>query len=185
MIAPPIIWQSILCLMGMGVTLAVTILIAINSGRSRERLDWPTFVLYFAPLVVVGNAAVYIASAATEWYGYEGLLQRSTGRDSEHRVQFEGADGAYELNLSTGGGEQAIQKVFEAPIGQSIVFGIIASILATTIGLFTRSLAVFVVKRKLSPGHCLNCGYDLTGNVSDICPECGAAVVNDQEEAPS
>ena len=26
------------------------------------------------------------------------------------------------------------------------------------------------------PGHCQKCGYDLTGNVSGRCPECGAAV---------
>ncbi|OWY72519.1 hypothetical protein B7486_06260 [cyanobacterium TDX16] len=171
--------------MGMGVTLAVTILIAINSGRSRERLDWPTFVLYVAPFVVVGNAAVYVASAAIEWYGYEGLLHRSTDRDSEHRVQFKSADGVYELSSSAGTDEQPIQKVFEAPIGQSIVFGIIVSVVATTFGLFTRSLTVFVTDRRLRPGLCLNCGYDLTGNRSGICPECGAAVVNDQEWAPS
>jgi hypothetical protein len=24
------------------------------------------------------------------------------------------------------------------------------------------------------PGHCQECGYDLTGNVSGACPECGA-----------
>jgi predicted amidophosphoribosyltransferase len=27
--------------------------------------------------------------------------------------------------------------------------------------------------RRIPPGHCQNCGYDLTGNVSGICPECG------------
>ena len=27
-----------------------------------------------------------------------------------------------------------------------------------------------------SPGHCQNCGYDLTGNVSGVCPECGTTV---------
>jgi predicted Zn-ribbon and HTH transcriptional regulator len=26
------------------------------------------------------------------------------------------------------------------------------------------------------PGQCRNCGYNLTGNVSGICPECGTAV---------
>jgi len=26
------------------------------------------------------------------------------------------------------------------------------------------------------PGHCANCGYDLTGNVSGRCPECGTPV---------
>ena len=25
------------------------------------------------------------------------------------------------------------------------------------------------------PGHCRSCGYDLTGNVSGVCPECGEA----------
>ncbi|MBN1342741.1 MAG: hypothetical protein JXQ73_08690 [Phycisphaerae bacterium] len=25
----------------------------------------------------------------------------------------------------------------------------------------------------LDPGHCGRCGYDLTGNVSGVCPECG------------
>jgi hypothetical protein len=26
------------------------------------------------------------------------------------------------------------------------------------------------------PGHCNACGYDLKGNVSGVCPECGAAI---------
>lgn len=32
------------------------------------------------------------------------------------------------------------------------------------------------------PGHCAGCGYDLTGNVSGRCPECGHAV---HEQAPT
>ena len=28
-------------------------------------------------------------------------------------------------------------------------------------------------RRRISPGHCQKCGYDLTGNVSGVCPECG------------
>lgn len=31
---------------------------------------------------------------------------------------------------------------------------------------------------KDQPGHCSYCGYDLTGNVSGRCPECGAEVGN-------
>ena len=28
-------------------------------------------------------------------------------------------------------------------------------------------------RRRITPGHCKKCGYDLTGNVSGRCPECG------------
>ena len=30
-------------------------------------------------------------------------------------------------------------------------------------------------RRRRRPGCCTNCGYDLTGNVSGVCPECGSA----------
>ncbi len=29
---------------------------------------------------------------------------------------------------------------------------------------------------RIPSGHCQKCGYDLTGNVSGVCPECGAKV---------
>jgi hypothetical protein len=30
--------------------------------------------------------------------------------------------------------------------------------------------------RRIPPGHCQKCGYNLTGNVSGVCPECGQEV---------
>ncbi len=33
------------------------------------------------------------------------------------------------------------------------------------------------------PGHCKTCGYNLTGNLSGICPECGARI-NSSETRP-
>ncbi|MFH1746134.1 MAG: hypothetical protein ABIG44_03715 [Planctomycetota bacterium] len=31
-------------------------------------------------------------------------------------------------------------------------------------------------RRNIPPGHCRKCGYNLTGNVSGVCPECGEAI---------
>jgi len=31
-------------------------------------------------------------------------------------------------------------------------------------------------RRRIPPGHCQRCGYNLTGNVSGVCPECGEVV---------
>jgi hypothetical protein len=28
-------------------------------------------------------------------------------------------------------------------------------------------------QRRASRGQCIHCGYDLTGNMSGVCPECG------------
>jgi len=32
------------------------------------------------------------------------------------------------------------------------------------------------LKRRQKMGHCKNCGYNLTGNVSGKCPECGTSI---------
>jgi hypothetical protein len=34
----------------------------------------------------------------------------------------------------------------------------------------------FMAYLKVSPGNCTRCGYDLTGNISGVCPECGTAM---------
>lgn len=31
-------------------------------------------------------------------------------------------------------------------------------------------------RKQTPPGHCLGCGYNLTGNVSGVCPECGMRI---------
>jgi len=33
----------------------------------------------------------------------------------------------------------------------------------------------FRQERRHRSGHCLRCGYNLTGNISGVCPECGTA----------
>ena len=45
---------------------------------------------------------------------------------------------------------------------------IFAPVAISTVLLFWRD------RRRVQPGHC-KCGYDLTGNVSRVCPECGEA----------
>jgi hypothetical protein len=36
-------------------------------------------------------------------------------------------------------------------------------------------------RHPFTPGHCQKCGYDLTGNVSGRCPECGTVIEREHE----
>ena len=38
-------------------------------------------------------------------------------------------------------------------------------------------LRAYRISRIPAPGYCQTCGYNLTGNVSGICPECGTGIV--------
>jgi hypothetical protein len=41
----------------------------------------------------------------------------------------------------------------------------------------------YVDRRRTHLGHCQHCGYDLTGNVSGRCPECGTAIEREGKPA--
>jgi hypothetical protein len=69
--------------------------------------------------------------------------------------------------------------------GRARVYRTVPSLIPTTtvvpiwpipIGCFGFILVIRFRKRKPVAGECRTCGYDLTGNVSGVCPECGQAV---------
>jgi hypothetical protein len=46
-------------------------------------------------------------------------------------------------------------------------------LVALALALLPLGSAIRRWRARPQPGHCRRCGYDLTGNVSGICPECG------------
>jgi hypothetical protein len=65
---------------------------------------------------------------------------------------------------------------FTLPIWRTSMYGrwILVPLWAPFVGLLLFAAVVFWRnRRRPAPGHCHRCGYNLTGNVSGICPECG------------
>lgn len=56
--------------------------------------------------------------------------------------------------------------------GMAVLIILLIIVPASAIWIRRKHLANVRTRRALS-GHCLHCGYDLTNNTSDICPECG------------
>jgi hypothetical protein len=67
------------------------------------------------------------------------------------------------------------QHMYVARAGRTDIFlpaWLVLSIVAVPTGLAW----ILDRRRRVPPGGCTNCGYDLTGNVSGRCPECGHQV---------
>lgn len=70
-------------------------------------------------------------------------------------------------------------------IGYGLLLGFVLYLLFTASGYWQAGMLVWFVTASLGvwmeqrserpppPGHCQRCSYDLTGNVSGRCPECG------------
>ena len=59
--------------------------------------------------------------------------------------------------------EGPVQMFFVPLLPLTVVLGMTAALL-------------WWLDRRPPPGHCQSCGYDLTGNTSGVCPECGTDV---------
>jgi hypothetical protein len=54
-----------------------------------------------------------------------------------------------------------------------VIFGIVPLV----------ALSRWLLRRRIPEGHCQGCGYNLTGNVSGVCPECGGAIADGSKPA--
>jgi len=64
-------------------------------------------------------------------------------------------------------------------LGSALLFGMGGGLVTHLIGFIIGAVADPIlgrVRQFLEPQECRGCGYDLTGNVSGICPECGTSV---------
>ena len=64
---------------------------------------------------------------------------------------------------------QWVSHRFNAPVIGAPFGGCGAILTGFTVG----ATVAFWPRRRPKPGCCSSCGYDLTGNVSGRCPECG------------
>ncbi len=49
--------------------------------------------------------------------------------------------------------------------------------------LLTATLWLCLRRKRHERGHCERCGYDLTGNTSGVCPECGSTVASNDDRS--
>lgn len=146
--------------------------------RKRRIAKWAGLVL--CGLILAGGvASMWIA------FGFGDYANIGCGRLAVHlgRFNFSNAD-AWVMMLDCGM-ERRLRGAFSLPEvshfndfsargGAGVRFMLIP--LWLPLALATMPTAFLWHRRRIPPGHCQRCGYDLTGNVSGRCPECGKAI---------
>ena len=131
-------------------------------------MRWLAYVLLWTGLdfILIGAASFWFPVLIGTWNGPD-FFGDLDGRATHH------------LELAHGHVAHVQEDIHEFfPITTINLFAVAAPLLALGI-YFLWPLPWFT---RLA-GHC-RCGYNLTGNTSGICPECGAAVVRSTPDAP-
>ena len=92
-------------------------------------------------------------------------------RDERHKLKF-GFRSGVPTPIWVWTPESRRVLYFDAPIGSRHT-AFVPCWVPFLFVVFPTAILWYLDRRRIPPGHCRNCGYDLTGNTSGRCPECG------------
>ena len=158
--------------------LIAAVAIGMISGRKRRRSDWVSlFAIVMAMTAVLITAGTFLGAwliwrQMDYWTGQE----IASGRIIRRTIQPWGE--SYEMDFSTRGRgwAQPVQvgrPYFQGALGPSFLIGIFSGTILGIVAVAVRRVTVKWMGERLFADHCYPCGYNLTGNTTGICPECG------------
>ena len=162
-------------------TLALIVSCAFGwrSGRLRNRMSgvffWVAVLLLSGTLVTGG----LLLDSYLSWKRLDdviaALLEKANPADVKTTESFD--DTYYEISDPSAGIIKIGWKRRPFVVEFHQINGLFHGVLISLIACVVRYLSIRRMGDRLLHGHCYHCGYDLTGNESGICTECGQAVL--------
>lgn len=145
-------------------SIAILVSVVLLMIRSRTWIDCVEFGTDRSYTFVCSDVGRFIVgSAEGPWDAERGVGLRSIHRDRPHAHQpwrfVHPAMVARRINADAGQGPPSIHSVHGGWLAAACSLPIVEAWLR--------------VSQPRSPSGCLACGYNLTGNTSGVCPECG------------
>ncbi|MFQ5805659.1 MAG: hypothetical protein ACE5I3_04330 [Phycisphaerae bacterium] len=141
---------------------------------------WPDFILNRVTIPLSRSLVIGVFGACGFWLLLAVMLGFLGGRYRSWSVTL---GGVIAMSLGTHFGEYVYDVLYGVTPGSSLLPNQKEAsevLMYLGIGIVAAAVAHFVTARVTSRrfplGYCQNCGYDLTGNVSGRCPECGREI---------
>lgn len=139
---------------------AITIHAGVRSGRMVELLRTDMFSLGLRIAATVGIFTVCLAILFYLYAFY--VVSSGSVDDGQPRPLLSLLSSALLLGLETG-----------------VAVGIPMGLVAIT----AQRITIWRMGDRVKRGHCYGCGYDLTGNASGRCPECGQSCFSSEQDS--
>ena len=158
--------------------LLLALIPGIVSGRRPRRSDWVTFWLKVTLSQALFLGSVFCIGQWSAWRAKDKRIQlrieMAAAALVAHFADEDQYAGRFDLDIR--------RPRFRLDLGTPLLLGIMIGMPLGVLSLCVRGL---LPARQLAEGRCRKCGYDLTGNITGRCPECGtptAAVVASDAE---
>lgn len=139
-------------------------------GRLLTCSKWISFIVTLSLCVLLLLSSCY-------WVHVEPLTLVIGAAVFEVDPGFIGRDGIYTIEEEIA---PSLVGLIIAPSYDQRVLTLPGALLASPCILFTSAL-FWIDRRRPKPGYCKECRYDLRGNPSKRCSECGAVTASDEE----
>jgi hypothetical protein len=146
-------------------------------ARACRFLKWSGLTASILLLVLWPVSAHYSTAFTTKKAGIIGIIEGGQLRCTAKRGRPVYGDAAiFSLTIVRSPGTGYLKKEISVKASNEYVtLRVPLWVIVLGVGLPTAAL-FWLGRKRIKPGHCAKCQYDLRGNVSGVCPECGTPV---------
>jgi hypothetical protein len=152
---------------------ATLVIVSVRAGRKRGRSPWMWFFAEVAVSMTIVTIGASFLVAWLYWRAWDNSTQSIIDRAISVKMERLPRAMLYEVDLPRGVSARLMRFDFDPAWVERLQLSGITGILAGWLALLVRWLAARRFDHRHREGFCTACGYNLTGNLSGVCPECG------------